>query len=136
MSTRNVLVAFAVVALSVVAAVFVACNDSGPNCQPGTLALQVELDGNANLADTIEVSSGDPVFTQTVTRTAGDFNLLNIDVGFGGTYPAGKTVTLLVRAKMGQTLLGENVAVIHLGDSCSTGFVAVRAETLDFGAED
>lgn len=136
MSTRNVLVAFAVVSLSVVAALFVACSDSGPNCKPNTLALQVELDGTANAADTIEVSSGDPAFTQTMTRTSGDFNLFTVDVGFGGTYPAGKAVTLIVRAKSGQTILGENVAVIHLADGCSTGFVAVRAETLDAGFAD
>lgn len=135
MRTRT-LVAFAVVALSVIAAVMVACSDNGPSCKPGLLTLQVELDGTANFADSVVVSSSNPSFTQTFMHTGDGPNLFDVDVDFGGHFPAGQTVTLLVRAMGGSTLLGENIATIHLGDSCSTGFVTIRAETLDAGPTD
>ena len=126
----NTIVAFAMIGLSLVAAVMVACTDSNP-CKPSTLSLQVELGGTANFADTIIITSSDPPLSQSVTRTPNDPNLFKIDVSWPGGYPAGKTVTLLVRAMGGVTLLGENQAVIHLGDTCSTGFVTIRSDTLD-----
>jgi hypothetical protein len=133
----NTIVAIGLVAVSLVAAVFVACSDS-KSCKPGTLALQVELDGTANFADTITITQTDPGATlnQTVTRTAGDKNLFTVDVTWPDGYPAGKTVHLLVRAQGGVQLLGEDVAVIHLSEGCSTGLVAIRSMLLDGGVDD
>ena len=56
----NTVLAFGLFAVALIAAVMVACSDSGPECKPGTLALQVELSGTANFADTINVQSFEP----------------------------------------------------------------------------
>lgn len=134
----NTVVAFGLVALSLVAAVMVACSDAGASCKAGTLNLQIELDGTAGFADTILITSNDPGATvmQTVSRPDGSPRLFNVDVAFPGGYPAGKTVHFTVRATGGVTLLGENEAVIHLGEGCSTGFVAISSSVLDGGVDD
>jgi len=111
----------------------VACSDSAPACKAGTLALQVELAGTANFADTIEVQAFDPAatFDQSFPHVPDGPKLFVIDVPFPNGYPANKTLTFLVRARGGATLLGENVATIHLGATCGAGLVSIRTETLD-----
>jgi hypothetical protein len=128
----NTIVAIGLIALSLVAAVFVACSDSS-SCKDNTLELQVELDGAANFADSIVIASTDAGATvnQTVQHVSGGANLFNVDVTFPGGWPANKTVHFNVRAYGGIQLLGENEAVVHLGATCSSAFVAIRSETLD-----
>jgi hypothetical protein len=128
----NTLVAFGLFAAALVAAIMVACSDS-TSCKPGTLALQVELAGTANFADTIQVQSFDlstPV-DQSFPHVPDGPKLFVVDVAFPSGYPANKTITFLVRARGASTLLGENIATIHLGETCGTGFVSIRTETLD-----
>ena len=129
----HTLIACGVFAVALVAAVFVACSDSTPDCKPGTLALQVELAGTANFADTVEVQSLDPGFAvnQSFPHQPDGPKLFVVDVAFPNGYPANKAITFLARARGAATLLGENVATIHLGATCGTGFVSIRAETLD-----
>jgi hypothetical protein len=129
----NLLVAGGLIGLSLVAAAFVACSDSGTSCKPNTLTLQVELDGTANFADTVTVTSVDPgaMVMQSFPHTPNGGNFFDVDVVWPGGYPGGKTVNFQVRALGGATLLGENVATIHLGATCDNGLVAIRAETLD-----
>jgi hypothetical protein len=135
----NIILASGLFAAAVVASVMVACSDDTPDCKPGILTLNVELGGTANFADTVEVQSYDPAatFTQDFPHTPGGANYFPIDVMFPGGYPTDKTITFLVRARGGATLLGESVATIHLAPTCSTGLVSIRSgETLDAGAED
>jgi hypothetical protein len=120
-------VALGCVAVAAIAAVVVACSDSGNNCKPGTLALTIELTGTANFADTITISARDPAINQTVMHHAGDTDLVHVDVTFPNGYPADKLLTLYVRATGGITLLGENVANIHLLPGCSTGGVVINS---------
>ncbi len=132
----NTIVASGLLGLSLVAALFVACSSDG-ECKAGTLKLQVELDGTANFADTLTITSGDAGgLMQTVQRTPGGNNFFDVEVTWPGGYPAGKTVHLLVRATGGVTLLGENEAVIHLANNCSTGLVAISSSLLDGGVDD
>ncbi len=135
---RNVVIALAVAAVALVAGVIVACN-SGPSCKPGTFALQVVLDGTANLADTITVSSQTPgaMVTQSVPHTPNGDSVFTITVSWPNGYPADKLVTLLVRATGGVTTLGEAAVSIHLDPTCSTGSVAVTSTLIpDGGAQD
>ncbi|MDB4968543.1 MAG: hypothetical protein JWN44_4232 [Myxococcales bacterium] len=131
----NTLVAFGLFACALVAAVMVACSDSTPACKAGTLALQIELTGTANFADTINVQSFEPgaSINEDFSHVPDGPRLFTIDVAFPGGYPANKTVTFLVRARGASTLLGENIATIHLGETCGAGLVGIRAETLDGG---
>ncbi len=129
----NLLIAFGVISLSLVAAFMVACSDS-PSCKPGTLLLQVALLDTAPLADTITVVDNDPgaVVTQTFPHTPNQAGAavgvehITVEVSWPGGYPADKLVHLLVKATGGVTVLGANTATIHLDPSCTVGSVAVR----------
>jgi|SRR4051812_8475475 hypothetical protein len=129
----NTLLAFGLFGVALVAAVMVACSESGPDCKPGTLALQVELSGTANFADTINVQSFEPnaSINQDFPHVPDGPKLFVLDVPFPQGYPANRTITFLVHARGASTLLGENVATIHLGETCGAGLVSIRAETLD-----
>jgi hypothetical protein len=129
----NTLIAFGLFAVALVSAVMVACSDSTPNCKAGTLALQVELSGTANFADTINVQSFEPnaSINQDFAHVPDGPKLFTLDVPFPNGYPADRTITFLVRARGASTLLGENIATIHLGQTCGSGLVSIRSETLD-----
>jgi hypothetical protein len=133
----NTIVAIGLFGLALVAAVTVACSDAS-SCKENTLSLQIELGGTASFADSIIISSTTPgaEVSQTVPHDPNGNNLFTVDVTWPGGYPADKTVTFLVRATGGVTLLGENQAVIHLGATCANGFVAIRTETLDAAITD
>jgi hypothetical protein len=123
-------VALVVVALAVVGVVVVACGETGQSCQPGTLALTIQLYGTAAFADTITISSKDPELSVSVPHNPMLPPLLVVDVAFPGGYPANKLVVFTVRATGGITPLGENSANIHLPPGCSTGYVSVSGSSL------
>jgi hypothetical protein len=126
MRTRS-FVAFAFVGLAAVAAVMVACSDDNiPTCKQDTLQIEVELDGTANYADTIQISVDEPSFTQTAAHTPNGNLLQYIDLTFPGGYPVDKVVTVKVTAIGGTTVLGENVFSVHLLKQCSTAFVPIH----------
>ncbi len=131
----NTILAFALFALLVIAAAVVACSDGSQtgNCSAGTLALQVELDGTANFADTIQVSSADPAatLTESTPHTPDGATVQTVTVTFPNGYPSNKAITFLVRAYANSQLLGENTATVHLDDPCGTGGVAIRSSLLD-----
>jgi hypothetical protein len=129
----NTLIAFGLFACALVAAVMVACSDSTPDCKPGTLALQVELSGTANFADTINVQSFEPnaSIDQDFPHVPDGPKLFVLDVPFPKGYPANQTVSFFVHARGASTLLGENIATIHMGPTCGSGLVSIRAQTLD-----
>jgi hypothetical protein len=117
--------ALALIALVAFATVVVACSDSGKSCKTGTLGLTVELDGTAAFADTLTLTSANPPLTMTVPHSPNDTGPINVDVTFPGGYPTNTVVRVLVRASGGVTLLGENVATVHLLPDCSNAFVAI-----------
>jgi hypothetical protein len=127
----NLLVAAAVLALSIIVTAVVACSDSS-TCKPGTLLLQVALLDASPLADTITVTSSDaniPVnesFPHVPNNTVPGVEHTNVEVTFPGGYPKDMVVHLLVRALGGTTVLGANTATIRLDDTCTVGDVAVR----------
>ena len=121
-----------------VAVLVMACSKSS-RCKPGTLALQVELAGDANVADRVTVSWVDPndpggmVVTQEAAHLPWGDNLLNLDVAFPSGYPADKLVVFQVRAFSQTRQLGVTVANIHLVPGCSQGFASLGAPALDGG---
>jgi hypothetical protein len=128
---KGPLVALATVAVTVGAAVVVSCSDA-PSCKPGTVALSVLLLQTAFEADSIVVTSSDPMLSQTMTRTANDPTAFTIDVAFPNGYPTDKVVTFLVRAYATGILLGENTAAVHLHPNCETASIEiVGGNTLD-----
>ena len=128
----NIVVALALVALSLVAFGVVACTDS-PTCKPGTLLLQLGLLDTSPLADTITVSIADSgaelmqSIPHTPNQEAADVGVEHVDVevSWPNGYPAGKLVHAVVRAIGGTTVLGSNTATIHLDDKCSVGNLAL-----------
>jgi hypothetical protein len=117
--------AFAVVAIAAVGIIVVACGDSGQQCTTGKVTLAVQLFGTAAFADTITITSRDPVLMQTVPRDPNGPSLFSVDVDFPNGYPAEKVVTLSVSASGGITLLGGASANIHLLPKCSAAYVSV-----------
>ena len=131
---NNILVASGISVVAVAAAVLVACSSGAtPSCKPGTLALIIELDGTANLADTVTILSNDPgvALSMPVTHVPDGPRIFTVDVAFPNGYPADRVVNFIVRASGASTLLGENQASIHLDTVCGTGGVSIRSETLD-----
>jgi hypothetical protein len=141
----NLLVAAAVLGLSIIVTAVVACSDT-PACQPGQLVLQVGLLDNSPLADTIRVTATDQnipldvTFPHVPNQDAALAGVEHIDetVTFPNGYPGDQVVHLLVRALQGTTVIGANTATIHLDPSCSVGGVAVRGGILptDMGPTD
>lgn len=126
----NLLVAFAVVTLSLVATVIVACSNS-PGCKPNTLLLQVALLQTAPLAETITVTETDPNTSvmQTFPHEPNAMNPgvehISVEVDFPNGYPADKLVHFLVRAISGATVLGANTVTVHTDPTCTVANVAV-----------
>jgi hypothetical protein len=137
------LVAVAVVAVSLLVTVVVACSDA-PGCKDGTLLLQVALLDTAPYADTITVTSTDAdivvdeKFPHEPNASNPGVEHIAVEVTFPGGYPNDKVVHLVVRALGGVTILGANTATIHLEDKCTVGSVAVRGGGLatDMGGTD
>jgi hypothetical protein len=137
------LVAVAVVAVSLLVTVVVACSDA-PGCTDGTLLLQMALLDTAPYADTISVTSTDTdlvldeKFPHTPNASNPGVEHTAIEVTFPGGYPKDKVVHLLVRALGGVTILGANTLTIHLEDKCSVGSVSVRGGgvPMDMGGTD
>jgi hypothetical protein len=124
--------ALLVVALAAVGVVVVACGETAPNCQEGTLALTVQFYGTALSADSVEISCGDVRCTIPMPDLAGehfDFGagIAVFDISFPGGYPAEKLVVVKVTARGGTagTLLGQASANIHLLPGCTTGYLSV-----------
>jgi hypothetical protein len=134
----NLFAAAGLLALSLVAILIVACSDNAPSCKPGTLLLQIGLLDTTPLADTITVSITDPgAEVMQSTPHAPNADAANIgvehiavEVDFPGGYPADKVVHPLVRAIGGTTILGSNIATIHLDSTCSVGNIAVSGRSL------
>ena len=128
---RPPLVALAVVALSALAVVVVACSDPS-SCKPGTVSLQILLSGTSTLADTLVVSSDDSFATlmESFPHTPGDASAAVLDVTFPNGYPKDMVVHLTVRALGGQTVLGTNQATVHLDPSCSSAHVSIFGDLL------
>lgn len=127
----NALVAVAVVAVSLLITVVVACSDP-ITCKDGTLLLQIALLETAPYADTITVLSTDPdivvneSFPHEPNASNPGVEHISVEVTFPGGYPKDKVVHLVVRALGGVTVLGANTATIHLEDKCSVGSLSVR----------
>jgi hypothetical protein len=136
MKLRPILVVL-LLALAVVSAVVIACS-SAPQCQPGTLHLEVELDQAAATADTVTFQSFVPPTSLTLphTPTTTLTDMFAVDLTWPSGYPENRVVQVLVQALKNGQLLGENVATVHLLPGCSTGSVTVAAMTLDAGQED
>ena len=139
----NALVAVAVVAVSLLVTVVVACSDT-VTCKDGTLLLEVALLNTAPYADTITVVSTDPdivvdeSFPHAPNASNPGVEHISVEVTFPGGYPKDKVVHLVVRALGGVTVLGSNTATIHLDEKCSVGSVAVRGgvTATDMGGTD
>ena len=113
------------------------------SCKHGTLSLHILLTNTAPLADTITLADeqSSPPLHETVSRTPDAPNLpydeLWVEVAWPGGYPVNDVVHLQVRALAGDTLLGENEAVVRLGAGCTNGQVYVYGDaTPDAGATD
>ena len=126
----NLLVAVAVVALSLVATVIVACSDS-PACKPNTLLLQVALLQTAPLAETITVTETDPntnlmqTFPHAPNANNPGVEHISVEIAFPDGYPADKLVHFVVRAISGGTVLGANSVTVHTDPTCTVASVAV-----------
>ena len=139
----NLFAAFALVALSLVATVIIACS-SGQTCKPNTLLLNVTLLDTAPLADTITVSATDSYdtlmesFPHTPSTLNTGFERTTVEVTFPNGYPSDKIVHLVVRAIGGTTLLGSSGATIHTDPKCTVGDVTIAGGgmQMDAGATD
>ena len=126
----NLLVALAVVALSLVATVIVACSNS-PGCKPNTLLLQVALLQTAPLAETITVTETDAntnlmqSFPHAPNSSNPGVEHISVEIDFPNGYPADKLVHFLVRAISGGTVLGANSVTVHTDPTCTVADVAV-----------
>ncbi len=133
----NILAALGLLVLSLVAVLVVACSDTAA-CKPGTLLLQLGLLDTTPLADTITVTITDPgaevmqSSPHVPNQSAADVGVEHVDVevDFPGGYPADKLVHVLVKAIGGVTVLGSNIAAIHLDNKCTVGNVALSGRAL------
>ncbi len=127
------IVAVALLALGTGAAVLVACSDGARSCSPGTLSLQVILDEGTAAADTITVTSGDPLatLTESTPRPPGSPSSQLVTVTFPSGYPTDNVVDFVVRASLNGATLGEGLVTVRLDAPCATGLVQIVGGTLD-----
>lgn len=117
----------------------VACKLTTAPCKPGTLFVQLTLDGTSATADSLQVTvdlGGGTLLHGTPIAHQPGVSSGSVEVHFAPGYPAGQQVAVTVDALVGASIIGSGQQTLTLTSSCQSLSIAIAASAGDMGGGD